>query len=122
MPRPLRLCGERQVSVATPSEYPEQKEKQVYKIEVKPQSADDRSFSLLLRSGKSGVGHFLYFLCIVGGQPDKNGYARIGYEPVESGAAEEEINEGGNYYAGFSGSEEERKGAVIGALRLYLDL
>ena len=24
-------------------------------------------------------------------------------------------------YAGFSGSEEERKGAVIGALRLYLD-
>ncbi len=24
-------------------------------------------------------------------------------------------------YAGFAGSEDERKGAVIGALRLYLD-
>src|SRR5208337_4956011 len=101
------------VSVAAPSEYPEQKQEQVYKIEVKPQSADDRSFSLILRSGKSGIGHFLYFLSVVGGQADKNGYTRIGYEPVESRAAEEEINERGNYYADETHHEETANGSQV---------
>ena len=72
------------VSVAASSEYPQQKQEQVYEIEVKTQGADDRPFSFLFGPGESGICHCLYCLGVVGGKPDENGYACIGYQPVES--------------------------------------
>ena len=82
-PAGVRKCAAASLlSVAAPAEEAEQKQKQVDKIQVKAQGAQDGPFSLLFGAGESRGGHCLYRLGVIGGKPYENGYAGIGNDAI----------------------------------------